>query len=227
MPKISFEPSVEVACHPYFDDKHRHMITTEPMLYSASLDFALEKGGPLTKSLLTHITFLAEWGSDVGTMSRMGYHPVIDTKKVLLQKGQYPCIPGWHCDGVPRADNNSQPDITKLSEPIVHYTATFSNLPQNLHSGTQFINSYQEVMVNPERVWGSVNKELENIHGSHIFQTPADGTVYRFTRGQLHRGPQCQNPEWRFFFRLSFYHMPAMNKIREQVQVYADPNNGW
>ncbi len=38
---------------------------------------------------------------------------VVDVKVHMLMPNQYPCIPGWHCDLVPRDENNQQ-DFNKV-----------------------------------------------------------------------------------------------------------------
>ena len=216
-----FTPNAQmVANSEGYDDR----INEEPMLYGASIDFAREQGGPITNNILDVLEVDGdEFREKCFEHSLLGYHPIIDTKSVLLMPGMYPCIPGWHCDGVIRNGRNSQPDLNTLDAPIQHYICTVSDVSVADHCGTDIATEAVELDVDPDRVWGSVNEQIHDIN----HRTPRPGEIWTFTRSTLHRGQQCTKRQWRYFFRMSFYHMPAMNEIRQQVQVYSDPNKGW
>ena len=193
-------------------------IKNEPMLYGASWAWANDNAGPITKAVMHEIQ--AQVFGECVEHALRGYHPVIDTKSVLLMPGQYPCIPGWHCDGVVRPSRGEQPDLSTLWEPIHHYTCVIS---ENGGSGTQFAKGRHAIEVAEDSVWKSVDEQLKDCNW-----IPAEsGRVYRFRRNQLHRGNRASKRGWRYFFRLSFYHMPAANEIRKQVQIYADTGMGW
>jgi len=205
-------------------------IQDEVMLYGATVQHIRSNKDryPLTWKVLQRIIAHAEWDSTVQEMAELGYHPVIDTKVVMLMKGQYPCIAGWHCDGVIRKDRDSQPDLATLHEPIKHFVCTISDAGPKGHCGTEFIAQDVELKAVPEgeNVWGWVNQQLGKAEHLHRY-TPANGDIAMFNRSALHRGTAATKRQWRFFFRLSFYHMPAMNQERKQVQVYLDVNSGW
>ena len=194
-------------------------IKLEPMLYGASWRWAFENGGALTKKVMLNIK---EQVADlIPEHAIMGYHPIIDTKSVLLMQGQYPCIPGWHCDGVPRPHRGAQPDVSLIDEPVYHFVCV---IDQNDSPATEFLTDTKLICVDKRQVWSSVNRQVPD--DADIYRA-ASGEIVQFQRGQLHRGNQAQQQGWRYFFRLSFYHMPVMNEIRNQVQVYVDTGTGW
>ena len=131
----------------------------------------------------------------------LGYHPVIDTKTVLLMPGQYPCIPGWHCDGVLRPERGAQPDMDSVGERIYHYIFSMSggsapNIP------TEFVCKDETLQVDEDNVWSSVAKGLQG-YSRKTFKTEAN-SIYRFNRATLHRGLPATERTVRYFFRLSF-----------------------
>ena len=189
-------------------------IEAEPMLFSASFDFAREKGGSLTQKCLDVIEPI---------VLKNTIH-VIDTKSVMLMPGMYPSIPGWHCDGVIRAKDGDQPDISKMNRDVLHYIVMISS-DENGVSNTRLLSERVQLEIDPNRVWGSLNEELEKKDPLSV--CVPDGRVVRFTQDTPHRAEPAHSKGWRFFFRCSEYHMPPMNKIRHQVQVYTTPQNGW
>lgn len=202
------------------------------MTYGGSVKYMLTQshdlyGRVITESLIKEKLFQ----DDLQHFALHGYHPVVDTKMVQLMPGQYPCIPGWHCDGVIRKDRESQPDLRTLGLEVPHYIVTISDiLDASLHCGTDIMDSYKEMdenLVDEEKVWKSVNEHFKDAQRVKDYFPGHNGMMYRITRSTLHRGQQCKARQWRYFYRLSFYHMPAMNKERKQVTVYADPNGGW
>ena len=205
-------------------DNVEKVIKEEPMLYGASIEFARKKGGVLTNKVLNKIENRVE--ELIPSQAKMGYHPVIDTKSVMLMPNWYPCIAGWHCDGVIRADRNSQPDLSTLNQDVRHFTCAFNSAQE---TGTQFLRTVDGGVVfnniDEDNVWKSVDEEVDD--RGFVTDNAVNGQVVEFSRDTLHRCPPVKSRQWRYFFRLSFYHMPAMNEIRNQVQVYIDKNQGW
>jgi len=189
-------------------------IESEIMLHSASVRFARERGGLLTQSMLDVIEPKLENDK----------HYVIDTKSVMLMPGMFPSIPGWHCDGVVRQNHVAQPDLRKLDKDMKHWVGLISSNPDGT-SNTEFLRESWSIPCEEQRVWGSVNDFLESMPTKTVMA--ADGDIIEFTQPTLHRATATLNKGWRFFFRLSEYHKPPMNKIRHQVQVYAAPSSGW
>ena len=222
MKQIRFTPSIDQVGSIKADEE---TIKDEPMLYGASIDMVLKNADryPLTYKVFKKITKDPKYTKIMLEQAMMGYHPVIDTKSVLLMKGQYPCIPGWHCDGVIRRNRNSQPDLSTLNEPVMHYICTITATG---HVPTLVVKEPVTLEVDETKVWQSVDREVN--------QLPLDrttlldnGGIYRFNRSTIHKGVSACERTWRYFFRMSYYHMPCANEERKQVQVYTIPSIGW
>lgn len=245
-------------------EKTNAVIEDEPMLFGASWDFARKNGGPLTTRVMNLLKGEANFLPLLTDQALKGYHPVIDTKTVLLQPGQYPCIGGWHCDGVIRRAVGEQPDLSTLNEDVRHFICTVSDASSyDDHCGTELLTKplvmpehhITSALIDGKNVWGAVNNAVEgrfadNSEVSDVAIEPTTSTgdgfvtrthhrpkdclykmrdceVFEIKRDTLHRGTAAKVRQWRWFFRLSFYHMPVANKIRKQVQVYTDISQGW
>jgi len=228
MKHYTFTPSViELGSIP-IPSNVSEVIANEPMIYGGSIDWCKKNAGTLTKQCIQSITDQLLWKQIVEGQANMGYHPVIDTKSVLLQEGQYPCIPGWHCDGVIRDKRGAQPDLNTLDEQVLHYACVINDA---CDTATQFLDEDIEIGIKENKsVWAQVDKAVcKKLDESESFPiyTPENGDIVEFTRSTLHNCPAANVRQWRYFFRLSFYHTPAMNEIRKQVNVYTDINQGW
>lgn len=199
-------------------------IERTPMLFSSSVNFAYQNGGPLTRWVLDKIEHEFDVHKDHERLS----HIVIDTKVVMLMEGQYPAIPGWHCDNVKRCSKYAQPDPNSIETEGWHWFCTVSTHEDGV-SNTNFIPSKLGLIYESDRVWGSINEHLNLLEGLDVLnvQKTRDGVIYKFNQSHLHRATRAHNSGWRWFFRASMMHNPPMNKIRNQVQVYADVDKGW
>lgn len=203
-------------------------IQDEPMLFSATIRHVLDNFDkyPVTFHVLNKILMLDDFKDLIVDQAMQGYHPVIDTKSVLLMPGMYPCIGGWHCDGVIRADQNSQPNLDTLHEPIQHFICSISDAGDG-HCGTDILSRAVMLPIEEDKnIWAQVNQLVEDLEDKRVHTTKS-GEIVQFDRQTLHRGTPAKVRQWRYFFRLSFHHMPAMNQERKQVQVYTDISQGW
>lgn len=210
-------------------------IRDEPMLYSATVGFAYQHGGPLTEVILDAL----ETQRPRQVVNRV---PVIDTRVHMLMPGQYPAIPGWHCDDVPRRNSleggNGQPELLESSGEELHYVCTVSDtcdfLDSGGHGGTG--PSRTEFLVNPvtvevpgksDHVWKDVHEAVEATK-PEIFQARHQ-RIYGFSQQHLHRAPRTTCRNWRFFFRLSYMRDDQHRRpeVRKQVQVYTTEGGGW
>lgn len=215
--KYKFTPNFNLRDKVTYD---KSLVSEEPMLFGASWEFARKHGGVLTNSVMDKIQDKVMDLSFV--QATKGYHPVIDTKTVMLMPGWYPSIPGWHCDGVIRKDQESQPDLSTLDEEVFHFITSMSS---DDSCGTEIVTEEVVLDVDESSVWMSVDSEVEKLKPKTF--SLENGEIGLISRSTIHRCPKVEERCWRFFFRLSFYHMPVANKIRNQVQVYADINKGW
>jgi hypothetical protein len=218
-----FEPHWE-SIHKLHGQVETATIVEEPMLFSTSPDFAESYGGSLTRAVLRALsrerdriaTYISE---------HPGTYAVIDTRSHMLMPGQYPAIPGWHCDAYPRGKGSSgQPDLKAGDPECFHYVVTVSDQPNGV-SNTTFMQVPLNLNVDPERVWGSVHDAVEALGIGAA--TISDGHLIRFKQETLHRATRTHTKGWRWFFRMSMYHSKPMNQIRRQVQVYSTEGGGW
>ena len=112
MPVVDFDNNRELIGNlPFYNPVRDEEIENEPMLFSSSWDFAINNGGPLTHFIMGYISETVFHHS--GNLGKNLY-PIIDTRSTMLMEGFYPCIPGWHCDGVPRHKRFQQPDMSQV-----------------------------------------------------------------------------------------------------------------
>lgn len=189
------------------------LIADETMLFSASPEFAREHGGTLTNRVLNSLR----------PYMKDGKNYIIDTKSVMLMPGMYPAIPGWHCDGVIRKNAESQPDLKKLNDSMEHFICFLSS-EENV-SRTAFLRESCSVEYDPNRVWGSIDAQINK--GKIKAFEAKEGEIIKFNQATLHCARPAKKRGWRFFIRMSEYHMPPRNEIRRQVQVYSQVEQGW
>jgi hypothetical protein len=191
-----------------------HVLKDEPMLFSASVEFAMEHGGPLTKAFLSSFEdeALAEaW--------------VIDTKVHMLMPGWWPCIPGWHHDDVVRSREDGQPNYEdpRWEEPV-HRLVVVDN---GTDSHTEFLTEPIQLEIPAE---GVIYREWDAIIGDRRrIKRVEPGVVYEFGTSDFHRGVPAKGNGWRFFARASRNTTRTfLNEIRSQTQVYLSyPEAGW
>jgi hypothetical protein len=178
-------------------------IIAEPMLWSASIAFAREKGGPLTQAVLDALGPAMPEIED-------GRFVNIDTESQDLMEGQYPSIPGWHCDG------DGGPSGRISSDALVF--ACFQSSRPGGVSRTIYAAEPLTLEVEPDHVWPSVHRGVERflMRREHA----NDGDVIRFDGNTLHRASDCYAGGWRFWFRLTVYQKPPQNVIKHRTQVY-------
>ena len=187
------------------------------MLHSASIEYTRQHGGFLANRFLDIIR------KDILCPTTM--YPVIDTKVVMLMPNQYACIPGWHCDAVPRDSVHSQPDPKKMDVDVKHFIGTLSS--EENGAKTLFATSQYGLSYDPKNVWRSISEEITALGEEFSTKTVPNGGIVRISQPTLHTCQPAKTREMRFFFRLSYYRKPAENKRRHQVQVYTSFNNGW
>jgi hypothetical protein len=196
-----------------------HTIERETMIFSGSPEFVRKQpGAELANMILSSI-------EDPKLKCPKHLYPVIDTRSHMLMEGMYPAIPGWHCDGVIRDTETGQPDFSKLDPLARHTVVTMSSVPGGT-SRTEFVTEPLEVQYDERKVWGSIDEDInEELDPTTI--SLDDGIITTFNQTTLHRATSTMKKGWRFFFRLSYYHTPPRNQIRNQVQVYTITNQGW
>ena len=223
---IYFNPKIKTISN--FDYKFDvDIIKNEPMIFSGDLGFARKNSGIITNSILDALEATEEF--KVAYEKRGENNLVIDTRVNMVMPGQYPSIPGWHCDDVPRKDNNSQPDFSLCSKNTQHFMVLVSDKAQYI-SGTEFATKDWELDIDQNNVWNSLDRGMKdyincNPGGTRFVH---DGELIQFNQLAVHRASPAKRNGWRLFFRASITYRQPKNEIRNQVQVYVDLNNaGW
>lgn len=190
-------------------------IVAEPMLWGASLEFSRLHGGPLTQKVLRALE--PEMPAINAIVEANGRYANIDTERQDLMEGQYPSIPGWHCDAM----SVTRPGDGEVEAGIVRdtivYTCFVSDQPQGV-SQTLFAAEPVTLEVDTDHVWNSVHRGAER-HLLHRSKA-RDGDLVRFDGNTLHRSSECHQSGWRYWFRLTIYHKPPRNVIKTRGQVY-------
>ncbi len=194
-------------------------VKDEPQFFSASWDFAAERGGPITRDFLKHAAIA------VGPR----HDGIVDSRCHMLMPGWYPCIPGWHLDDVPRTRPDGQPDHCRPSYLSQHLCAVVGDA-----SLTQFLAGrieLDDIPVGKGVCYGEWNTVINNriANGQLKPNTIGDGNIVQFDWQTFHRGMPATKDGWRMFIRLSWNtKRPITNEIRHQTQVYLPAHEaGW
>lgn len=140
----------------------------------------------------------------------------LDLKIHMLMKDQYPCIPNWHCDNVPRIGGR------------VDYSHTSSTAPPMLlwvsdGPETEFLEHMLFLDKEPEG-----HRELaEAIRESGVgVRKITPQTWISMDQRTPHRGTQATKDGWRVFARLTHNSItpdrPVLSHHRRHCQVYLD-----
>lgn len=140
----------------------------------------------------------------------------IDVKIHMLMKDQYPCIPNWHCDNVPRVDGKVRYDLIDDSLPKMYLWV--SDEPT-----TEFFKHETQI----GRMLGGHGDiaPLINEYAIETVKIPAM-TWVSFDQRTPHRGTASQGYTWRIFARLTHRSIaparPVDSVVRRHAQVYLD-----
>jgi hypothetical protein len=195
-------------------------------VYAAGPDFARARSGPIVRGVLDAVP--ASFFADAAAR---GLHAIVDTRIHRLYPGQFPAVPGWHCDGSYRTDFHAQPDLDRtLDTPSV--LCCLSSDPAGV-SNTEFIDEDIEVAIGEPppgtTVWQQVHREVQRI--PRRTTVVPDGELVEFSSWTLHRPTPTRVRGWRLFFRLSMHHRPPLGDgglVSKQEMVYVvDESLGW
>lgn len=153
----------------------------------------------------------------------------IDLKIHMLMPRQWPCIPNWHCDNVPRDSNGFTDyalgrDIADVAPPMYLWV---SSTPC-----TQFL-SRDVLMPYMPANHGDVGKFImelglrEDLHDDRPFLTTIEPQQWISMDCRTpHRGTQSDKHQWRIFARLTHKSIlptrAQTSVIRRHCQVYLD-----
>ena len=160
----------------------------------------------------------------IDMLKNQGHNPVdweMDMKIHMLMKDQYPCIPNWHCDNVPRVDGKTKYSLIEKGTPSMYLwlsdnpTTEFLSTDWNCKNFTPKGHDTIAKHINSQRCQGlQTEKVPSKTWISMDQQTP-------------HRGTQAQENTWRVFIRLTHKSItpvrPVNSYIRRHCQVYLNP----
>lgn len=204
-------------------------IKNETMFFNCDLEFAYNKGGPITQSFIDALP--QEWQND---------EVVFDSRVHMLMPGWCPAIFGWHHDDVPRPDviptgqhfmTAGQPDYDNpryLSEHIVG-VVNADICPTQFACGVSKFNAVPEGEVVYKQWHMEVEEKIKS--GELTVHSIPDRTLCYFDWQTWHTAIESNGNGWRWFGRLSRNTdrtKRITNEIRVNAQVYLKmPYEGW
>lgn len=200
-------------------------LSKEVSVYAASPEFVKKNCGDIANLILDSVP-----ENYFKKCEKLNLLPNIDVRVHRLNKGEYPAVPGWHCDGALRETYFSSPDLDRVQvrDTVVCTVSSHESGVSNF----EIIDEDIELPINSSNVdfgvWAQVNKFIEE----HDFKkySSEDGKLYQITVDTLHRCMPAKIRGWRLFFRMSMWHNPYLDdygKISIQQQVYIKNENGW
>lgn len=143
----------------------------------------------------------------------------LDLKIHMLMKDQYPCIPNWHCDNVPRENGKLRYDLIDPNAPDMYLWVSDSPLTEFLLHDTNIgrtLNDHSEI------------SPLIDEYKLDTTYIPA-ATWVSMKQNTPHRGTVAQGHTWRIFARLTHKSIaparPVDSIVRRHSQVYLDSNS--
>jgi hypothetical protein len=197
------EVEMRLTFSPQFEVVHRLPVQPtrdlewETLLYQSSREFAERYGGPVTKQFL-----------DLCPLE----NPIIDVRVHHLQKGQYPAIPGYHLDWIPRRNKGQNPDLTAIPD------ATHYMLIVGIDSLTEFVAETVTFDLPDENPFAYVTDQVKQ--GAIRRRHALSGSIVKFTSHDWHTATRAEGPEWRLLIRASDVARRPVNEIRKFSQVY-------
>lgn len=213
---------------PFQTDWPQDTIKYEPMFFNSDLEFAEDRGGPITKAFINALP--REWQDSPC---------VLDSRVHMLMPGWYPAIPGYHHDDVPRPAIPVGSHFLGAGQPDYENPRYYSQHIMGLVNGhicpTAFAlgKCLMPKMAPGELIYRAWHQEVEQLLKSGVltpFSAPS-GRLLWFDWQTFHTGVKASAGGWRWFCRVSRDTdrvKSITNEIRTQVQVYLEfPMEGW
>jgi hypothetical protein len=200
-------------------------LLAERSMYASSPLFVREKGSPLVNRLLRDIEERYDYA--ISQAQREGLAAVLDVRVHRLFPGQYPGIPGWHCDFVPRGSYSGQPNFSLCHPRAFHIALLLSDQPHGV-SSTRFVDQpIRPDLYDKEHVYRNLHHEVHRINPP--IRTIKDGELVWFNQKTIHAASPCHRRGVRMFLRYSMIEKPVVaNQFADQQQVYLlSEENGW
>lgn len=215
-----------IATLPEFPEE---VVKNEPMMFSCTMMYAYENGGPITRA------FLDKACEDTRLLGRSLNSMCFDSRVHMLMPGWFPCIPGWHHDDVPRSRSDGQPNYDNPEFKSQHMLALVNGdiCPTEFAVGKAIMPDIPLYAKHP--IYKYWHDQIEtDIRDNCLTRVAVPSNRFiQFDWQSFHQGTRAIKKGWRWFGRLSWdagYEQgrPHFNEIRRQVQVYMDhPMEGW
>lgn len=188
-------------------------LLAEPSMKQATVDFAWEMGGPITRDILTKFREI---------LSEEDYKSMrIDTKVQIIDKNDYSNTPGWHCDFFSTSDEQED-RLVRLNPGLEASTRLFLILSGE--PATEFmIPRHFNVDVNVHS-WKQISQYIDSMISSEdLYRIPV-ATPVELTGNELHRVTiyEGEEPTVRYFMRI--YLFP---KGHSQYGIYRNELYNW
>lgn len=199
-------------------DYPQEVIKNEPMFFNASLDFAYEHGGEITRDFILNLP--NDWYYDF---------PVVDSRVHMLMPGWFPCIPGYHHDDVPRNTSNGQPNYDNPEYYSQHLMGLVNGeiCPTVFALGEHSLPKAEGIIY---KNWHPLVEQQIKDGTLSEYEAPS-GKYIQFDWQSMHTGQRAKGNGWRWFIRLSRNterQAYTTDELRRQVQVYLEfPMEGW
>ena len=216
---MTYKFDSEFALGKNFDQKFNQTeVKNEPMFFSSSGEFAMENGGPITKSFIR--AFMKE--------RPLTGNFIFDSRVHMLMPGWYPCIPGYHHDDVPRSTVNGQPNY---DEPEYHAQHCMGLINGDICPTVFAVGSAVFELPNEGPIYKKWHSDVEKYIKKKVLREvkAPSGKLIHFNSRSFHQGTAAIANGWRWFGRISWEtKRPVTNEIRRQVQVYmSNLTEGW
>lgn len=172
-------------------------------------------------------------------LSREGHAPgdfEIDVKVHMLMPGQFPCIPNWHCDNVPR-DENGSCQYRKAEECVISNEPPMylwvSGTPCTRFLARPINTGNGHTPASHVELASFIQKLDSEPHSNNVVTTLIKPqTFYAMDRLTPHQGTASAEHCWRVFLRLTHKSClpdrPKTTVLRRHSQVYLDSATfGW
>ncbi|KKL71543.1 hypothetical protein LCGC14_2093860 [marine sediment metagenome] len=149
----------------------------------------------------------------------------IDIKVHMLMKGQYPCIPNWHCDNIPRDGNGNLIYDIALADVEHPMLLWLSGNPT-----TEFLENPIYLLSSP-RNHGELHERLVKDAATYKSKPIPERTWVSMDQLTPHRGRASEENTWRIFIRLTHKNIvtarPVISVVRRHCQVYLPADFHW
>jgi hypothetical protein len=198
-------------------------LDAESSVYAASPEFVKANCGPIANSILDAVS-----GDYMNRCHSLGMLPNIDVRLHRLNRGEYPAVPGWHCDGHLRETYFGAPQTDRI--PIRDTILASVSSHEEGVCNFEMLDEPVEMEIEPGQsdLWAKVHAFVES--GDYRRIKSQDGLLYQMSVDTIHRCTPAVRRGWRLLFRMSMWHNGYLGdggKVARQQQVYIKTEQGW